>query len=76
MKGEIKFVEVKRGALILGKPADVRKVWQASKSYWRIIGLTDLIEREGEEEKGWAKIQEIMEMEESQWKALSLIRWW
>ena len=79
-KGEIKFVEVNREALVLGRPADVRKIWQATRSYWRIIGLTDLIEKEGEgegeEEEGWTKIQEILEMEDRDWKALSLIRWW
>ena len=77
-KGEIKFVEVKREALVLGRPADVRKVWQATKSYWRIIGLTDLIEREGEgkEEEGWDKIVEVWEMAYKDWEALSLIRWW
>ena len=77
-KGEIKFVEVNREALVLGRPADVRKIWQATRSYWRIIGLTDLIEKEGEgeEEEGWTKIQEILEMKAKDWKALSLIRWW
>ena len=71
--------EVKREALVLGRPADVRKVWQATKSYWRIIGLTYLIEKEGEgeeEEGGWAEIQAILEMEDEEWEALSLIRWW
>ena len=77
-KGEIVFVEVKREALILGRPADVRKVWLATRSYWRIIGLVDLVEKVGEEEEeeGWAKILEIMEMEDNEWKALSLIKWW
>ena len=75
-RGEIVFVEVKREALILGRLADVRKVWMATRSYWRIIGLVDLVEKVGEEEEGWARIQEIMEMEDEEWKALSLIKWW
>ena len=75
-KGEIKFVEVKREALVLGRPVDVRKVWMATKSYWRIIGLTDLIEREGEEEEGWAKIQEVLELADEKWEELRGIRWW
>ena len=78
-RGEIVFVEVKREALIRGRLADVRKVWVATRSYWRIIGLVDLVEKVGEEEEeeeGWARIQEIMEMEDEEWKALSLIKWW
>ena len=72
MKGEIEFVEVKLESLILGRPSDVRRVWMATKSYWRIIGLTDdLIEREGEEEEGWAKIQEIFEMGVEKWEESS-----
>ena len=39
--------------------------------------MTDLVEREGEEEKeGWAKIQEVLEMEDEEWEELSAVRWW
>ena len=50
---------------------------EEATSYWRIIGLTDLVEREGEGEKGWSKIQEVLEMEDKECKSFhKVIRWW
>ena len=76
-KGEIKFVDVKREALILGRLEEVKKVWEATTDYWRIIGLTELIGEGGEgRAEGWKRIQKVMEMEDQEWEALSSIKWW
>ena len=76
-KGEIKFVDVKREALILGRLEEVKKVWEATTDYWRIIGLTELIGEGGEgRAEGWKRIQKVMEMEDQEWETLSSIKWW
>ena len=71
-KGEIKFVIIRREALIMaramGRLEDVKKVWVATTSYWRFMDSMIRMEKEEGEAEGWSKIQKILEMGDKEWE--------